>query len=286
MLGGDSMVRKVCLVTGATSGIGLETARALARLGATVVLLSRSPERCEATAKMLREESRSDVEILTADLSVQAEVRRAASEFQQRFSRLDVLVNNAGAAYMKREETVDAIEKTWALNPLGYFLLTNLLLDLLKRSAPARIVNVSSDAHRSVRGIDFHDINAHKEYRAFRAYGMSKLANVLFTHELARRLEGTGVTVNALHPGLVATNFGARMPFLVQWFFSLFGLSPEKGAQTAIYLATAPAVEGISGKYFYKKKEAQPAAPALDEEAARRLWEVSETMTELGARPR
>jgi len=277
------MGEKTCLVTGATSGIGLETARALAHRGATVVVLGRSPERCKATARALREESGFPVEPLAADLSVQADVRRAAREFQERFPRLDVLVNNAGAAYMKREESADGIEKTWALNHLGYFLLTNLLLDLLKRSAPARVVNLSSHAHRSVKGIDFEDIQAQKRYRAFRAYGISKLANVMFTRELARRLEGAGVTVNAMHPGLVATNFGAKMPLVVQWTFRLFGLSPEKGARTAIYLATAPDVEGVSGKYFYKEKEVRPAASALDDAAARRLWDLSEAMTGLAA---
>jgi len=275
------MVGKVCLVTGGTSGIGLETARALANRGATVVVLGRSAERCAATARKLHEESHSTVEPLAADLSMQAEVRRAASEFQQRFQRLDVLVNNAGAAYLKREESADGVEKTWALNHLGYFLLTNLLLDHLKRNAPARVVNLASDAHRSVKGIDFDDIQAQKRYRAFRAYGMSKLANVLFTRELARRLEGTGITVNAMHPGLVATNFGARMPLAVRWFFRSFGLSPEKGARTAIYLATSSEVEGISGKYFHRQKVVRPAAPALDDAAARRLWELSEAMTGL-----
>jgi NAD(P)-dependent dehydrogenase (short-subunit alcohol dehydrogenase family) len=162
--------------------------------------------------------------------------------------------------------------------------LTNLLLDLIKRSAPARIVNVSSHAHRSVKGIDFDDIQAQKRYGTFRVYGMSKLANVLFTRELARRLEGTGVTVNALHPGLVATNFAAGGPRVLQWIFRWFGLSPEKGARTAIYLATAPEVKGVSGKYFYKEKAVAPAAPALDDAVARRLWELSEAMTGLEAR--
>jgi NAD(P)-dependent dehydrogenase (short-subunit alcohol dehydrogenase family) len=275
---------KVCLVTGATSGIGLETARALARRGATVVVLSRSRERCEATAEALRAETDNPrIEPLVADLSAQAEVRRAAQEFRQRFDRLDVLVNNAGAAYMKRRESIDGIELTWALNHLGYFLLTNLLLDILKRSAPARVVNVASDAHRHPKGIDFNDIQAQGRYRPFLRYGISKLANVLFTRELARRLEGTGVTANVLHPGLVATNFGAQAPLVFQWIFRLWGLSPEKGARTAIYLATAPEVEGVSGKYFYKEKEVPPAPLALDDALARRLWQVSEAMTGIAA---
>jgi NAD(P)-dependent dehydrogenase (short-subunit alcohol dehydrogenase family) len=274
---------KVCLVTGATSGIGLATARSLAERGATVVLVSRSATRCEATASAIREQSGNPaVETLAADLSAQAEIRRAAREFQERFPRLDILVNNAGAAFLKRQESVDGIEMTWALNHLGYFLLTNLLLDAVKRSTPARVVSVSSDAHRSGgRGIDFDDLHARKRYRPFRAYSMSKLANLLFTRELARRLEGTGVTANAMHPGLVATNFAATAPAPVRWIFSLFGMSPEEGARTVIYLATAPEVEGVTGKYFVKEKEVTPSAAALNDAAARRLWEVSATMTGL-----
>jgi NAD(P)-dependent dehydrogenase (short-subunit alcohol dehydrogenase family) len=277
---------KVCLVSGATSGIGLATARALAERGATVVVLSRGRERCEVTAREIREKSGNPaVEPLAADLSEQAEVRRAAREFLERFGRLDVLVNNAGAAFRSRRESADGIEMTWALNHLSYFLLTNLLLETLHRSAPARVVSVASDAHRSARGIDFDDLQARKSYRTFRAYSMSKLANVLFTRELARRLEGTGVTANVMHPGLVATNFGRDMPALIRWIFPLFGLRPENGARTVVYLTTAPEVEGVSGKYFVKEKEVPPSPEALDDAAARRLWEVSEAMTGLAVAP-
>jgi NAD(P)-dependent dehydrogenase (short-subunit alcohol dehydrogenase family) len=275
------MAGKVCLITGATSGIGQATARALAERGATVVVLSRNPERCEASARAIREQTGNPAVVpLAADLSVQAEVRRAAREFLERFPRLDVLVNNAGAAYVKRRESADGIEMTWALNHLGYFLLTNLLLDTLTRSAPARVVSVSSDAHRSGR-IDFDDLQALKRYRPFGAYANSKLANVLFTRELARRLEGTGVTANAMHPGIVATNIDAGMPLWVRLIFRVFGIPPERGAATAVYLATAPEVEGVSGRYFVKEKEVRPAPSALDDATARRLWDVSEAMTGL-----
>lgn len=276
------MSGKVCLVTGATSGIGLETARALAGRGATVVVLSRSGERCEAAVRAIREQTgNAAVELLVADLSAQAEVRRAAEEFHQRFLRLDVLVNNAGAAFLKRRTSVDGIEMTWALNHLGYFLLTNLLLDTLKRSAPARVVNVASDAHRSVRAINFDDVAAPARYRGFRAYSESKLANILFTRELARRLEGTGVSANVMHPGLVASNFAGGAPWPIQLVFRLFGLPPEQGARTAIYLATALELEGVSGQYFVKEKAVRPSAAALDDVAAHRLWEASEAMTGL-----
>ncbi|HWE35817.1 MAG TPA: SDR family oxidoreductase [Isosphaeraceae bacterium] len=279
----SSMKGKVCLVTGATSGIGCATAEALAARGATVVLVGRDAEKTARTAARIRETTgNSAVEYLLADLSSQAEVRRLARDFQGRHDRLHVLINNAGAAFTTRTESVDGIELTLALNHLAYFLLTNLLLDTIKASAPARIVNVASGAHTIVKALDFDDLQAsRKKYGSFRVYGHSKLANILFTRELARRLEGTGVTANALHPGLVATNFGAKMPAVARFFFRLFGLPPEKGARTVIYLATSPGVEGVSGRYFYKEKEAKPSAGALDAEAARRLWQISETMTGL-----
>jgi NAD(P)-dependent dehydrogenase (short-subunit alcohol dehydrogenase family) len=278
----SSMRGKVCVVTGATSGIGLETARALAHFGATVVILGRNDQRCETTARAIREQSgNSAIESLVADLSVQAEVRRVAREYQGRFPRLDVLVNNAGAMYMTRRESADGIELTWALNHLGYFLLTNLLLDALMRSPSARVVNVASNAHRVVPRINFDDIQGRKKYKPFPVYGMSKLANILFTRELARRLEGKGVTANALHPGMVATNFGSDLPLAGRLFMRHLGLRPVVGARTAIHLATAPEVEGISGKYFAKQKEVTPSLGARDDAAARELWDVSAAMTGL-----
>ncbi len=277
-----SMAGKTCLVTGATSGIGEVAALELARKGAKVVLVGRSREKAEATADRIRRESGNpEVEYLLADLSSRADVRRLADEVKARYPRLDVLINNAGAMIAPRRESVDGIEMTWALNHLGYFLLTDLLLDTLKASAPSRIVNVASDAHRMVSGINFDDVEGKKDYKPFRNYGQSKLANILFTRELARRLEGTGVTANCLHPGFVATNFTTGKGFTFRVFQAmakLFAITPEEGAKTTVYLASSPEVEGVSGGYFAKSRKAKPRPTALDDGAARRLWELSERM--------
>jgi NAD(P)-dependent dehydrogenase (short-subunit alcohol dehydrogenase family) len=286
----DTMAGKVCLVTGATAGIGEVTARELARRGATVGLLGRSAERVGATARRIADQAgSSSVVPFLADLSVQAQVRRVAEEIRGRFPRLDVLVNNAGAMFLKRQESVDGIEMTFALNHLAYFLLTNLLLDRLKAAGAARIICVASDAHRMAKAIDFDDLPRRKHYGGWRVYGESKLANVLFSTELARRLAGTGVTANALHPGFVATNFFAGdsmkgpLGSLMQIGARLVAISPENGAATSIYLATAPEVEGMTGLYFKKRRPVIPSAAARDEAAARRLWQVSEEMTGLHA---
>jgi NAD(P)-dependent dehydrogenase (short-subunit alcohol dehydrogenase family) len=291
MAGPDkSMGGKTCLVTGATAGIGEVTARELARRGACVVLVGRSQQRCEATAEAIRRETGNpSVEYLRADLSSQAEVRRLAREFLAQHNRLDVLVNNAGALFAQRRESVDGIEMTLALNHLAYFLLTNLLLDTLKASAPARIVNVSSHAHEMVRAFDFDNPQARgggllgygqskvgsllftlfapTRHPALLQYARSKLANLLFTFELARRLEGTGVTVNALHPGFVASRFmagnGALGWFMRRWA-GLFGISPEEGAKTTVYLATSPEVAGVTGKHFAKQKVIPSSPASLD----------------------
>jgi NAD(P)-dependent dehydrogenase (short-subunit alcohol dehydrogenase family) len=302
-----SMVGKTCLVTGATAGIGQVTARELARLGARVVIVGRSKERCATTTEAIRRETGSlSVEFLVADLSSQAEVRRVAREFLERHDRLHVLVNNAGALFAQRQESVDGIEMTLALNHLAYFLLTGLLLDTLKASAPARVVNVSSRAHEDISGLNFDDLQARMHARTFWGYGESKfssilftlfapmrhpaflqyartkLANLLFTYELARRLEGTGVTVNALHPGFVASRFmagnGALGWFMRRWAV-LFAVSAEEGAKTSVYLATSPEVEGVTGKYFAKQKPVVSSPASLDEAAARRLWQQSEELT-------
>ncbi len=281
-----TMAGKVCLVTGASAGIGAVTALGLARRGATVCLVGRSAERVAATARQIADQTgHSSVMPFVADLSAQAEVRRLAQEFSAQFPRLDVLVNNAGGMFLSRQESVDGIEMTFALNHLAYFLLTNLLLDRLKAAAPARILCVASDAHRFARRIHFDDLARRKRYGGFRIYGESKLANILFSFELARRLAGTAVTVNALHPGFVATSFFGRDhmkgPFgwLMKTSARLVAISPEQGAATSIYLATSPEVEGITGQYFEKQKPVTPSRAARDEEAARRLWEVSEEMT-------
>jgi NAD(P)-dependent dehydrogenase (short-subunit alcohol dehydrogenase family) len=215
-----------------------------------------------------------------------AQVRQLADEFKAKYNRLDVLVNNAGAVFSQRRETDDGYEMTFALNHLNYFLLTNLLLDLLKASAPSRIINVSSDAHRMTRGLNFDDLQRKRHYNlmGFGAYSDSKLANVLFTYELARRLHGTAVTANAVHPGSVATGFAHNTPGLLDQLMNIvhrFSLTPEEGARTMIYLASSPAVEGVGGKYFDKSKAVQSSQVSYDEEAARRLWEISEQMTGL-----
>ena len=276
--------RKICMVTGATAGIGLVTAQTLAQQGATVIVVGRNPEKGAATvARIQQETGNSSVEFMQADLSVQAQIRRLAQEFKNRYPRLDVLVNNAGGFFMKRQLSADGIEMTFALNHLSVFLLTNLLLDTLRASAPARIVNVSSDAHRNAR-INLEDLQWQQKYRGIGAYGQSKLAVVLFTYELARRLEGTEVTVNALHPGFVATNIGKNNGWLVRLFaplMKLMALSPEEGAQTSIYLASSPEVAGVTGNYFDKKEPVRSAPASYDEAAAQRLWEISVEMTGL-----
>jgi retinol dehydrogenase-12 len=280
----ESMYGKTCMVTGATSGIGAVTAQALAQQGATVIVVGRSPDKCTATVNQIKDQTGNPaVEFMVADLSAQKEIRQLAHQFKSRHQRLDVLVNNAGAIFLRRQETVDGLEMTFALNHLSYFLLTNLLLDTIKASAPARIVNVSSRAHRGAQ-IHFDDLQGRSSYSGQRAYGQSKLANVLFTYELARRLEGAGITVNALHPGVVASNFAMNNGSIVSLFMRLFhwiAISPEKGAQTSIYLATSPDVEGVTGKYFVDKK-AVPSSPAsYDQADAKRLWQVSAELTGL-----
>jgi retinol dehydrogenase-12 len=282
------MRKKICLITGATGGIGLVTARELARMGAVVIGVGRNPEKCAFATKHIREATNNpNVEFLLADLSAQSEVRALAQEFHNRYSRLDVLVNNAGALYLTRQESVDKIELTFALNHLNYFLLTHLLLDLVKISgrpgAQARIVNVSSRMHARAT-LNFDDLQNRQRYSGMAVYGQSKLANVLFTYELARRLKKLPVTVNALHPGLVATNFGVNnsaIGRLYGWASRWISISPDEGARTSLYLATSPEVEGVTGKYFDRQREA-PSSPASHNQAdALRLWLASEHLTGL-----
>jgi len=273
---------KVCLVTGATSGIGAVTAEALARQGATTTLVARDPARGAAAVQRIRQATGNpQVEVLLADLSAQAEIRRLAREVQSRYPRLDVLVNNAGALFARRALSADGIELTWALNHLAYVLLTTLPLDILKASAPARVVHVSSGAHRHAH-IRFDALQGQQRYGGWRAYPQSQLPNVLFTHELARRLEGTGGTANALHPGLVATHFGRQSRGLTALLFRsvqrVAALSPEQGAETVISLATAPAVEGVSGRYFVRRRAVRSSPASYDVHAAQRLWQVSAEM--------
>lgn len=277
---------KICLITGATSGIGEVTARVLAQLGARVVIVGRSAARSQATLQRIQSAiPGAEVDCLLADLSSQAEIRQLAQQFKLRYPRLDVLINNAGALFMRRRQTVDGIELTFALNHLNYFLLTNLLIERLTASAPARIVNVSSSGHWRASRMDFENLQQPgRWFDGWLAYGQSKLANIMFTYELARRLEGTGVTANVVHPGLVATRFGHNNGLLGSVVMSLVhtvALTPEQGAETLIYLAASPEVEGITGKYFEAKRVLRSSGASYDQAAAKRLWEVSEAMTGL-----
>ena len=276
------MTGKVVLVTGATNGIGQVTAHSLAGMGATVVVSGRVPQKTSATVQAICSQTGNEqVEGLVADLSSQSQIKRLAEDFRARYDHLDVLVNNAGAILMKREESVDGIEMTFALNHLNYFLLTHLLLDRLKAASAARIVNVSSEAHRGAR-LNFDDLENKQGYTGWKAYGQSKLANIYFTYELSAALENSGVTANVLHPGFVATNFGRSNGGFFSPLFKVFQLgaiTPEEGAQTSIYLASSPDVEGVTGKYFVKSKAVKSSAVSYDMSAARKLWDVSLEMT-------
>jgi NAD(P)-dependent dehydrogenase (short-subunit alcohol dehydrogenase family) len=277
------MKGKTCLITGATSGIGEVAARELARLGARVIVVGRSPERGTATLERIRAAAGgTELESIVADLSSQAEVRRLADRVRERCERLDVLLNNAGGMFLDRRESPDGIELTLALNHLSYFLLTNELLPLLKASAPARIINVASDAHKG-GSIDFDDIQGRRRYRGWTAYQQSKLANVLFTYELARRLQGSGVTANTLHPGFVRTRFFADFTgwigFVTKLGARLVAIDPEEGARTSVYLASSPEVEGMTGQYFVKSRPVRSAPQSYDRAAAERLWRFSEELT-------
>ncbi len=282
------MQGKICIVTGANSGIGKATALGLAQMGATVVMVCRDRARGEAAQSEIKAKSGNDaVDLLLADLSSQQSIRQLAENFKQRYTRLHVLINNAGAFYLTRHESVDGLEMTFAVNYLAPFLLTNLLLDVLKASAPARIVNVASESHEAGY-IKMDDLQAKKRYRPMRAYGQSKLALVLFTYELARRLHGTGVTANCLHPGFVATHIaqGSLWPIARTAAKSifLFGISPEEGAKTSIYLASSRDAEGVTGKYFVKRAPKRSAPISYDESLQRQLWEESAKLVKLPAR--
>jgi NAD(P)-dependent dehydrogenase (short-subunit alcohol dehydrogenase family) len=271
---------RICLITGATSGIGRATALALAGMGAELVLLARDREKAEATAAEVRAAGAPAVDLLIADLGVLREVRRAAAEFLASGRPLHVLINNAGVVNLQRTLTADGLEATFAVNHLAYFLFTTLLLERLRASAPARIVNVSSEAHRFAP-LDFDDLQNERRYRTMRVYGQSKLANILFTSELARRLEGSGVTANSLHPGAVATRLGTNNGAWARALIRLlrpFFRSPDDGAATSVHLATAAELATVSGRYFANRREKTPSAAARDTEAARRLWAVSEQL--------
>jgi NAD(P)-dependent dehydrogenase (short-subunit alcohol dehydrogenase family) len=280
-----AMHGNVVLITGATSGIGQASALGLAKRGATVVLVARNQAKGLAVRDAIRAASGNpQVDVLYADLSSQQAVRGLAADVQQRYPQLHVLINNAGGIFFRRETTVDGLELTFALDHLAYFLLTNLLLPTLRASAPARIINISSNAEASGR-INFADLQATRRYAAFPVYAQAKLANMLFTYELARRLDGSGVTVNAVRPGPVATNFGGSgrswLNRLFPLIFRVIGKPPEQAAETVIMLASAPELAQVSGKAFYDMREQQTSAQARDSATQQRLWQVSAALTGL-----
>jgi NAD(P)-dependent dehydrogenase (short-subunit alcohol dehydrogenase family) len=281
---GTNMSGKICLVTGGTSGIGKVTASELARRGAEVVITARNQSKLNHSLEEITKLSGSEsVSGLLADLTSQQAVRSLAESFLKQYPRLDVLINNAGAVYLRRTLSADGIEMTFAGNHLAPFLLTHLLLETLKTSAPARIINVSSNAHEG-QMLDFNDLENRNNYQFMRAYGQSKLANILFTYELDRRLAGTGIAVNALHPGFVATNMGANNGWFVRLFLPLtrlWAISVEQGAETSIFLATSQQVDGVSGKYFYQKRAVPSSKYSYDQKVWQRLWEISAAMTGL-----
>ncbi|MDQ3811383.1 MAG: SDR family oxidoreductase [Chloroflexota bacterium] len=275
-----SMRGRVCLVTGATRGIGKATALGLARLGASVVLLARNAERgTRACDDVRRASGNANVSLVVADLASFASIRAAAANIAERYPAVHVLVNNAGVNLARRTVSADGFEMTFAINHLAPFLLTNLLLPVLRAGVPSRIVNVTSKFERFGR-IRFNDLQATRRYGAFRAYTQSKLANVLFTYELAKRLEGTGITANCLHPGLVATDLMRDYPAWMRSLWERFLLTPEQGARTAVYLASAPAVSGVTGRYFEREgREARTSRRSYDVATRERLWCVSAALT-------
>lgn len=280
---------KRVLITGATNGIGKVAALELAKMGAEVVIVGRNPQKTERVVNELKITSGNrNIDMLIADLSSMEQIRNLADDFHARYDSLDVLLNNAGAVFDEYKETVDGLEMTFALNHISYFLLTNLLLDTIKRTAQekgeARIINVSSDAHQSARnGLDFDHLNAKSGFSAFGTYGKSKLANILFTYELARRLDDTNITVNALHPGFVETGFGHNTGSIMKFFTSiaqrLFAKSPEQGAETLVYLASSADVANMTGKYWVDKQTRKSTDISYNRDQQRQLWELSEDIT-------
>ena len=277
---------KTAIVTGANSGIGKATALELAKMGTRLVMVCRNHEKGEkARQEIIAESQNENVELMLADMSSNHSIRRLASDFQNTHKKLELLINNAGVYLTKRQVTPDGLETTLATNLLGPFLLTNLLLGLLKSSASSRIVNVSSDAHNGIR-MNFDDLQGEKRFSGWQAYGQSKLGMILFTHELSKRLAGTGVTVNSVHPGVVRTNFAKNNGGLVALGFRLIGvffISPSASAKRVLYVATSPGLDNVSGKYFSKMREEKSSKESYDDMAAERLWQISERLTGLSA---
>ncbi|MFX1571666.1 MAG: SDR family oxidoreductase [Promethearchaeota archaeon] len=274
---------KICMITGANSGIGKATAIGLAKLGAHLVMVCRNQERAESAIKEIKEKSGNDlIDLLLADLSSQKEIHRVVDEFKKKYDKLDVLINNAGVTLPKYSLTIDGIEKTFAINYLAQFMLCILLFDVLKKGNPARIVNVASSVQ--AKTVDFDILNSEENYGQLKAYGLSKLAVILFTREFAKEIKGSGVTVNCLHPGYVKTKLIRNFRPFVKYFYHLIGLfmiSPKKGAKTSIYLASSPDVNSISGKYYKKRKEAKTVKISYDDEVAKRLWDISVELTNI-----
>jgi len=275
---------KVCLITGATSGIGFAATKELARRQAKITLIGRNRDKCSDTvSRIIEYTGNPNVYYILADLSILSEVRQAANQFLKKNRKLDVLINNAGVSLGKYQETAEGIEKTFAVNHLSHFLLTNMLLETIKNSAPSRIINVSSELHRRAQ-INFDDLYMKNNYRGMKAYGNSKLMNILFTYELSRRLKGTKVVVNAMHPGLVRTNLGKNSGIVskVIWsFITLFAKSAEEGAKTIIYLTTEPRIENTTGKYYSNEKEVNSSTLSYDKKISERLWMISNELSGL-----
>ena len=272
------MLNKLCVITGANSGIGFETAKALAQNGAYIVMVCRNEDKAELAKKAILELSPSaGIDIVLCDFSIQSEIHKAAQEVIQKYDKIDILINNHGFIAAERTETIDDLEETFAVNHIGYFLFTNLLLNNLKAADKARIINVASDAHRAGK-FDPKNLQLKTGYSAMKAYGNSKLFNILFTKELAHRLSDTNITTNCLHPGVIRSNFGSGSNFVVRTFWKIAGpfmTSPEDGAQTTIYLATADEVEAVNGAYFKNKKAISPRIKATNMDHAKSLWDIS-----------
>ena len=275
------MKGKVVMITGANSGIGKATTIALAKMDATIVMVCRNFDTGHKAQEEIKGLTGNDnIDLFQCDLASQAEIRRLVEQFKKKYTKLDVLINNAGIVLSKRTECIEGFEMNFAVNYLAPFLLTNLLLELLIESAPSRIINVSSEVHRNAK-LDFDDLQCNKDYGAFKTYGKSKLALLLFTYELSRRLKGKGVTVNAVHPGVVKTNLGRDQSYFAQLFTKIFFKSPEKGAQTSVYLASSQEVQNITGKYFANKAPKKSSEESYNIENAKRLWDISIKLTGL-----
>jgi NAD(P)-dependent dehydrogenase (short-subunit alcohol dehydrogenase family) len=279
LMSSKSLKGKVCLITGSTNGIGKITAMDMAMMGCTVVLVARDKGKAKATKdEIISKTKNRSVEVLMADLSSLKEIRKLAEDFKKKHDKLHILINNAATVPKKRKVSVDGYEMQFATNHLAYFLLTHLLLDVIKTSSPARIINTSSGLH--VRGkIDFNDLQSEKDYKGFSVYPNTKLANILFTYELARRLNGSGVTVNTWTPGMSKTGLGREFGVFSRFMLKLIGKPAKKGARTLTYLATSPKVECITGKYFMDLEEKRSSKSSYDKNLQARLWKVSEELT-------